>query len=296
MRLQSHLRPWLPDPDRFEPLLTLLRDTGIIIGGSFVVRYLLEDEETWIPRSLDFLCSASSERARKALRTFLENAGGVTEEPVLGRPSGIRDCGVVGEVAYTMWSGERCLHRVVRVFLTSGDDPRSVVPWTWTTLFSNYITASSVVVAYPRTTFRRIGLCPYPHAETLPAAHVLIRTARRGFFTSAMGLHPETHTEALPPSYYSTALRSFGDTSSFSMRWASRPSTPRLRDMHGRYVCIYGPLTVAWQYGMLFLALNSVHDYVVHSARKLTNLCRSSGRAISVPLRSRYKYSLHDFV
>ena len=149
----------------------------------------------------------------------------------------------------------------IRVFCTSNEEPSSIIPWTWSTIFVNYITSSCIFVAYPRTTFRRIGLIPHDRPDTYPPPSTLIETARRGLLTRLMPRHFHQQVDSLPKAYHSSTIRSFADSDTFSFTWA--PDSPirrtRLRSLQGHYLALSAATQIFWQYGRFCAALSVLH-------------------------------------
>lgn len=248
VRLRAHLRSWFPAPDTFTTFMQGLLDTGSVISGDFVLRYLLDDEFAWQPLTLDIVCAGVPEVVGETMVRVLGEMGGIQFRRKTRRDFGEDTTGLVEERMFMMWQGNICLDFAVRLLYTSNDCALSCVQTAWATHLACAVSATSVVVAYPKTTFRRIGLLPPHRIYSPPAPRSLILNARRGFFVHNMPSNALDNSRKLPLAYWAIARRSLNDGATFRFQWCAGSVSTSARGLDGEKYCFRGEASVAWQY------------------------------------------------
>ncbi|EIM82862.1 uncharacterized protein STEHIDRAFT_160483 [Stereum hirsutum FP-91666 SS1] len=225
----------------------MLHDTEAVVTGSIIPRFLLDDQNQYIPVSLDIVCPGFISDAPDIAHKFVIKIGGEETSPGFGNDNMEEVEGIVEERAYDLYTENVWRGRSIRLFLSSGSRPSAAVPWTWSTHLVNYITCDGLVVAYPKTTFDRVGLIPPHRRHSLPPPRILIRTARRPFLVQDMPATERSPGNVLPAAYCADTARSFADAACFKLVW-SRSAVMPLRGADGLIADMDLGALVGWQY------------------------------------------------
>ncbi|KAI0057864.1 hypothetical protein BV25DRAFT_1811640 [Artomyces pyxidatus] len=151
------LSPYFKHPEAFR---NLLRDTRSVISGSTVLHFALRNTPFiagWSPEDLDVYCPLST--GATVIDRLVEEEGCVLVEIVSSRDRG-RDLfreyhnGAIACVAtLSTPSGKK-----VDVIISARNAPLLPVTYFWSTMITNYISADTISITYPKLTLHGIGL------------------------------------------------------------------------------------------------------------------------------------------
>ncbi|KAI0312260.1 hypothetical protein OF83DRAFT_1176814, partial [Amylostereum chailletii] len=153
-RWTTTLCKWVNDAGAFRELLCC---TGSIVSGSAALAYAMSATtfmNTWTPMDMDVYCSVATAvsvvdwfvrtQSYTYLPAFANVSGDVDDEAYFMEYHG----GIAGVVHLTCSDG-----RSVDIICSKTPSPMYPLPHFWGTLVLNYLTADSLVVAYPQLTF-----------------------------------------------------------------------------------------------------------------------------------------------
>ncbi|KAH9943752.1 hypothetical protein B0H21DRAFT_695290 [Amylocystis lapponica] len=132
----------------------VMRDARAVISGSFALK-IIDRQSTFTPNDVNFYVGKSGHGA--IVKYLIEEEGYVTTETIdvdLAVGCGLYNfCGSIASVTKLQARGKN-----IDVICSTDESPTTPLPYFWTTLVMNFITADSICSAYPAITIRGRGL------------------------------------------------------------------------------------------------------------------------------------------
>ncbi|KAI0039791.1 hypothetical protein FA95DRAFT_1450745, partial [Auriscalpium vulgare] len=144
------LRPYFPSPSSFQ---NCLRHCEAVVSGAFALAFLLQggsEPVVWTPGELEIYCTVA--HAARMLH-FLTHDCNYTllRSPAPNSSNATNDI----DLAFRLTCSTSSL--VVDIFCTDSPSPLAPLTRFWGTHLINYISASTISIAYPGATLRFVG-------------------------------------------------------------------------------------------------------------------------------------------
>ncbi|KAI0067133.1 hypothetical protein BV25DRAFT_1912457 [Artomyces pyxidatus] len=202
--------------DEAVPFRKLLRDTRSVISGSTALHFLLRGPDApvdWQPKDLDIYCPLTT--AADVVDYLIVHEGFRVEKTMASRdrsPNVHNEYSNGAIASVITMSTPKGLK--VDIIAATRNSPLLPLTHFWGTLVTNYISADTLCVSYPRLTLRRFGLLNPTRKPALRAAVCVDKYMKRGFdFTRfGLGLYPPRHTPfTMRPLHCPHTFRTFHD-------------------------------------------------------------------------------------
>lgn len=214
----SMFRPFLDAPETF---LELLDDTGSVVSGSFALWFLLGGALDWEPQDLDIYCPVYG---ASRLADYLTTYQGYVEETnhdvnmdddyEMGRRNQLASINLT--IHLTSPRGRRI--DVVESMTPSALQP---IPYTWTTILPNYVSARTLCIPYPYHALYNLGhFVPGPDGTAIPRSEISKYESRgytlypfqSGISASVVQAYPNVlDSGCIENPYCPNKVRTFGD-------------------------------------------------------------------------------------
>lgn len=216
VRFQHLLHNWV---EPVEVFMRLLEETGAVLVGDFVLAFLCGEIDPWgsplqisvpdndavVKRFIDFLNIPCSYVHLRSL----------VIHPQLREVRRVFDGGRRG-LRSSFQTGGR--PQRIQIIQSSTNTATHPVPYMWNSALVNYISATEIVVGYPRSALKRVGYLPQPSYGLIPL-YAKVRLAKHHFLLRTYRTHTTSGDELLmKPGYESDERRSFSDLHCMRMR------------------------------------------------------------------------------
>ncbi|KAI0056642.1 hypothetical protein BV25DRAFT_1786274, partial [Artomyces pyxidatus] len=206
------LKKYVSKPGRFR---NILRRARAVVSGSTVLQFILRQTDLvdWEAQDLDIYCPSTT---GSSVVNHLMVVEGYILAPLAA------DETETGDVVWDTHKYNGAIRHVTALLTPSGrrvdvitairNSPTEPMTQFWTTLVCNYMSADSVCITYPRTTFEGVGYINPLRANEARVRSCMTKYSSRGFDCQRFDENDAQHTDTDPlPAHCPATLRSFQD-------------------------------------------------------------------------------------